>query len=323
MPNTMPSFTTSAVVPTLRWQAVSHPALSRQKTTLWLCHVDSDSLMLSGNKILKLRYPLQSAQQQGKSGIFTFGGAFSNHLPAVATACKQAGLKSIGYVRTDRLDMTNPTLRYCSDQRMQLFALTRQQYRLRQDEMFIAELQNRHATFLHVPEGGSSAEGAKGLTDVDFSATPNGTAQRVCCAAASGGMLAGMINNTVIPSSCEALGIAVVKDASLEIRVKQLVLPNANRHWQLLSHFTGPGYARFDSSLLQFCRQMAQQKIYVEPVYTGKALYGLLQLIEQGYFSGQTLSFFHSGGLQGLNGLHYMQLISSADLALLSGSEAH
>ena len=320
MPNTMTSFTTPRVVPALRWQALSHPALNAQQTTLWLCYVASDCLMLSGNKVLKLRYPMQYMQQQGKSGIFTFGGAFSNHLPAVAAACRQVGKLSLGYVRTDQLDLANPTLSYCAQQGMRLVALNRQQYRLRQDETFIADLQSQHPALLHVPEGGSSENGAKGLTDIDFSATPSGTAELVCCASASGGMLAGMINNDIMPNSSDVLGIAVVKDASLPDRIKQLTLSASKRRWQLNTQYTGAGYARFDDTILQFCRQLAQQNIYVEPVYTGKALWGLLQLIAQGNFSGQTLSFFHSGGLQGLAGLHYMQRISSADLALLSGS---
>ena len=117
------------------------------------------------------------------------------------------------------------------------------------------------------------------------------------------------------------LGIAVVKDPSLPQRISQLLQSNDKQRWLLNTDFCGAGYAKFDDTILQFCRDMAQQRLYLEPIYTGKALAGVFTLIKQGYFPpGSRLSFFHTGGLQGLAGLHYRHLITTADYALLSGS---
>jgi 1-aminocyclopropane-1-carboxylate deaminase len=155
----------------LRWQQLHHPLLNADKTEIWLCHLDTGCHAVSGNKILKLRYVLQQALQQSKAGVFTFGGAFSNHLAAVATACQQLGLQSTAYVRTEQLDSNNPTLQYCRQRGMTLIAMDRINYRQRHDAEFIACLQAKHPQLLAVPEGGSSLVGAAGFADIDFSAT--------------------------------------------------------------------------------------------------------------------------------------------------------
>jgi 1-aminocyclopropane-1-carboxylate deaminase len=301
-----------------RWRLLESTLLQQRKIELWVCQLDLPLSAVSGNKYLKLKYHLAEARAQQKSGILTFGGAFSNHLYAVAAACQQLGWQSQAYVRTEQLDLANPTLRFCAAMGMQLQALDRQHYRLRQHEEYLSQLQAAHPQLLLVPEGGSSAAGAKGIAELDLATTPAGQADIIVCATASGGTLAGIINR----HHQAVLGIAVVKDASLMQRVQQLLTAgSADRQWMINKDFTGAGYGRFTAELLQFCRDMAQQHLYIEPIYTGKALAGLFSLIAQGKVApGSRLSFFHTGGLQGLQGLYYRGLITAADLALLSGS---
>lgn len=300
------------------WQPLSHPLLIQNKVELWVCRLDTAISEISGNKWLKLKYHLQQVCRENKSGIFTFGGAFSNHLCAVAASCQQFGLQSLAYVRTDQLDADNPTLNFCQHRGMQLIALDRGRYRMRSDAEFIRQLTLQHPQLLMVPEGGSSAAGAKGIAELDLANTPAGPADLIVCPTASGGTLAGIINRHDVP----ALGIAVVKDDSLPQRVQQFLHQEPPyKHWQINAEHTAGGYGRFDQALLQFCRDMAQQQLYLEPVYSGKALAGLFSLIRSGTITpGSRLSFFHTGGLQGLKGLHYRKLISTADLRLLSGS---
>lgn len=315
----MQSTEVTAVPVFSRWQRIRQPLLLQHKVEVWVYQLNTAIAQLSGNKWLKLKYHIKQAQQTHKSGFVTFGGAFSNHLAAVAAICNHHGLKSLAYVRADQLDKDNPTLAFCLQQGMQIQLLNRNQYRLRNDADFLQQLQQRHQHLLIVPEGGSSISGATGVAELDLTLTPAGNASHIICAAASGGTLAGIINGT----ASEVLGIAVVKDPSLPERISQLLQSNDKQHWSLNTDFCGAGYAKFDDSILQFCRQMAQQQLYLEPIYTGKALYGVFTLIKQGYFPpGSRLSFFHTGGLQGLAGLHYRNLITAADFALLSGSAA-
>lgn len=302
-----------------RWQLLLHPLLQHKHIQLWISHLDTSLPEVSGNKCLKLKYHLQHVFAERKAGILTFGGAFSNHLCAVAAACQQLGLQSSAYVRTDKLDSTNPTLAFCLRMGMQLHTLDRTTYRQRSDPDFISQLQAEHPTLLIVPEGGSSEAGAKGMAELDLENTPDGKADLIISAAASGGTLAGIIQR----HNCPVLGIAVVKDLSLPTRVKQLLTTDStNKNWQINMAFTGKGYGQFDSNLLQFCRNLAQHQLYVEPVYTGKALAGIFSLINTGVIaSGTKLSFFHTGGLQGLKGLFYRELITANDLAVLSGNQ--
>lgn len=308
------------IKPKKRWQAVNHSVLQQKNIQLWLCHLDTGLPEVSGNKCLKLKYHLLQVVQSGFAGVVTFGGAYSNHLCAVAASCHAMGLKSVAYVRTDELDITNPTLAFCQQQGMRLIALDRGRYRQRSEPAFITGITASHPDLLLIPEGGSSAAGSLGVSELDLASTPDGNADLILCATASGGTLAGIVNG----HNCEALGIAVVRDTSLPLRVQQLITKaHAEKQWRIDNSFTGKGYGHFDSSLLAFCRNMAAQKVYLEPIYTGKALAGAIKLVEKNLIpSGSRLSFFHTGGLQGLQGLRHRNLITAADFALLSGSMA-
>lgn len=308
-----------SISPTQRWQLLKHPVLEQRQIQLWICHLETGMHEVSGNKCLKLKQPLHQVMQQQLAGIVTFGGAFSNHLCAVAASCHALGLHSVGYVRTDKLDLVNPTLEFCQKKGMQLIALNRQDYRLRHDAQFCQYVQQQHPGLLLVPEGGTSVAGAAGVAEFDFSATPDGKADLVISACASGGTLAGLINSGHSP----VLGISVVKDSTLPDRIQQLLTANAHQTWSLLQDYTGHGYGRFDTTLLAFCQELASYQLLLEPVYTGKAMAGLFDLVQSDQFSpGSRLSFFHTGGLQGLRGMHYRGLITATDLALLSGLTA-
>lgn len=301
------------------WQRLSHPCLRQSKITLWISQLVTEDPLVSGNKVLKLKYALQHAQANDTKGIITFGGAFSNHLIATAAACQSYGLKSIAYVRTDSIDPNNPTLQNCQKKGMEIRKLTRATYSLRHHLSFIEQLQQQHPEMLIVPEGGSSESAVKGVSEFDLENTPDGPANILCSAAASGGTLAGIISGA---KRSDVLGIAVVKDHSLADKIQNL-LPVAmckNKKWQLETSFTDKGYARFSDEILQFCLEMKQLcGITVEPIYTGKALFGLFSLIKSGKIpAGSIVSFFHTGGLQGLEGLLYRGKISLTQYKLLT-----
>ena len=139
--------------------------------------------------------------------------------------------------------------------------------------------------------------------------TPNGPASLLICAVGSGGTIAGLIHGA---ESTAVLGIAVVKDLSLPEKIKQF-LPTSRLwpEWQLIQAVHQPRYGRFDQELWQFCQSFADQKVQLEPIYTGKALYSVFELIKSGVIlKGSRLSFFHTGGLQALKGLAYRGLIN-------------
>jgi 1-aminocyclopropane-1-carboxylate deaminase len=296
----------------LQWQAITHPVLTLHQTELWIRYTATEHPDISGNKLLKLKYQLTQALQENYAGLLTFGGAFSNHLVATAAAAAENNLKSTGIVRGLEVDLNNPTLALCRDYGMQLHRISREQYQQRHQDHFIQQLMLQYPDQLLIPEGGTCEAAALGISELDMLHTPTGPASLLVTATGSGGTLAGLIRGAPDTS---VLGIAVVKDSSLTEKVKQLLpVGRSYPHWQLIQALHQPAYGRFDAKLWQFCLSFRDQQLQLEPVYTGKALYSVFELIRTGQIAkGSRISFFHTGGLQGLKGLAYRGLIPTVD----------
>ena len=303
----------------LHWQQLSVPQLAQQQTEIWLCQLQTRVPSIAGNKWLKLKYHIQQIQQHNKTGILSFGGAFSNHLLALAAAGQHFGFPTVGLVRSHLPDPANPTLQQCQDLGMQLEFVSPERYRHKTDAMILAEIQQQYPEYLIVPEGGTSSTAVQGVAELPLAVTPTGRADLLVAASASGGTLAGLIAGS---SGTQVLGISVVKDASLRQKILGLLPePAAQWHWSLQQELTHRAYGKFDAATLDTCLALATQQIYTEPVYTGKALHTLLQLLEAGQLAGyRRIAFFHTGGLQGLEGLRYRSLISAADYNTLTGA---
>lgn len=293
----------------LQWKKLQHPVLTDHQTELWLRYTPSENPDISGNKLLKLKYQLELALQQKYQGLLTFGGAFSNHLVATAAAAAENNLKSVGVVRGEDADLNNPTLALCQSYGMQLIRVSRTYYQSRHLPETIQQLSAQFPAYLNIPEGGTCEDAVRGVSELDMSNTPNGPASLLICAVGSGGTIAGLIHGT---ENTAVLGIAVVKDLSLPEKIKQfLPLDRSWPEWQLIQALHQPRYGRFDQQLWQFCQSFADQSVQLEPIYTGKALYSVFELIKSGVIpKGSRLSFYHTGGLQALKGLAYRGLIN-------------
>ena len=123
--------------------------------------------IISGNKWRKLKYNLELTESNKCSGILTFGGAFSNHLLAVAYACKLKKYKSVGIVRGDELNsQSNSILAYCESLGMQLKFVTREDYSLRDESEYKQELLSEFPNYWIVPEGGANYQGIIGCMEI-------------------------------------------------------------------------------------------------------------------------------------------------------------
>jgi 1-aminocyclopropane-1-carboxylate deaminase len=310
------------------WQRINEPLLRASNVELWLyCPVTTDA-MLSGNKLMKLQYHIALIQQQHYRGFVTFGGAFSNHLAASAAAAKLANISAIAYIRADSINLENPTLKYCQQQGMELIVTDRLTYRRRQDADFLQIITQRHPNYLIIPEGGSSTLGARGIATLDLYHTPAGPADIIATATASGGTLAGLImaaDKAATPLT-EIIGMAVVNDNSLPQRVNALLATQSTVTvpWRIVKTAPEQPYAKCPKEHIDFCCQFTlQHGVVIEPVYTGRALYKLYQQIQSGEFAaGSRISFFHTGGLQGIAGLYYRQLINRQQYQILSATRA-
>ena len=262
--------------------------------------------VVSGNKWRKLKYSIAQAMHQKCDGIFTFGGAYSNHLVATAAACKSAGIKSIGFVRGEELTSeSNATLKSCINYGMKLVFISREEYALRNDKIYIDELKTEYPLYYFVPEGGSNYFGVIGCQEIwteidtqfDSVFVAQGTTTTSC------GLLAGLPPLTklhVVPVLKGFESIETMKSTLKWVLMDESFVDQLVENILVHSNFHFGGYGKVTSELIEFIQMCSREfHIPLDPVYTSKAFYALYQNIVQGNLNGQKILFLHTGGLQG------------------------
>ena len=124
-------------------QKVYHPISEKANITLLMARADLIHPLASGNKIYKLLPNIAFAQANGYKEILSFGGAFSNHIHALALMTEKHGLKSVGIIRGEEAYRDNPTLQDAQNAGMHLEFVSRQDYKLRDDEDYLQIVQKR------------------------------------------------------------------------------------------------------------------------------------------------------------------------------------
>ena len=276
---------------------INDPEFKRHGVELWIKRDDLLHPIISGNKWRKLKYCLNHALSINASTLITMGGAYSNHCHALAFAGRALGLNTRAYIRGERPAQLNPTLIDLEHWGMKLAFLSRADYRqLRLAKSHPNLIPLNHNDYW-LAEGGASQLALPGVGEIidelpcafDYLALACGT----------GTTLAGLISHA--PSSSQLIGIAAIKNGDyLNAEIQQL-LPRPANNWQLLSNYHHGGFAKSSPALLQFIANFQQQHaIPIEPIYTGKLLFAIYDLLRQGYFqAGQRLVVLHTGGLQG------------------------
>lgn len=293
---------------TLPVTALTSSLYRRMGLDVRLLRLDQIGEGVSGNKWYKLQHNLLAAQQQGAERVLSFGGAWSNHIHALACAGYRFGLNTTGIIRGEPENISNPMLRDALRWGMQLQFVSRADYRRRHDADYLQQLQQQWPDALIVPEGGSNPLALKGLAGlVEQIQAQHLQPDYLVTACGTGGTLAGLV--AAAPPHWRILGVAALKGAGfLYSDVHQLldsagVRPQA--YWAIDLQGHCRGYARTTPELLAFMAEFEQQhQLSLEHVYTGKMLFRLEQLIEQGVFSpGSRILALHTGGLQGRRGL--------------------
>jgi len=253
---------------------------------------------VSGNKFFKLYYYLQKAIQENKP-IITFGGAYSNHLSATATACKLAGIECIGIVRGDKPTSLSSTLTFCIKQGMKLDFISREKYRSLSAKDFDSVLLHNYGEHILIPEGGYGSNGVKGAELISqFYQEEN--YNYICCPVGSGTTLAGIINSS--DSMVRIIGFSALKILDdFPERMNFLINKNVKTNYHLNNNYHFSGYARKSDLLINFMNKFYYDfNIPTDFVYTGKMMFGVFDLIEKNYFKrGSNLLCMHTGGLQG------------------------
>jgi len=257
---------------------------------------------VSGNKFRKLKYNLLQAKAENQSTLLTFGGAYSNHIAAVAYAGKENGFQTIGIIRGDELGdkiESNPTLKFAQECGMQFEFVSRETYRLKTEATFLEQLQQQYGAFYLIPEGGTNAFAIQGCEEI---LTPEDASfDFVACAIGTGGTISGLINS-VLPHQ-KVLGFPALKGDFLQDEIRNFVRQD---NWELITDYHFGGYGKVTNDLIDWINQFYEQtQIPLDPVYTGKMVFGIVDLIAKNYFpENAKILLIHTGGLQGIQGMN-------------------
>ncbi len=258
---------------------------------------------VSGNKWHKLKYNLIAAINDDHKNLLTFGGAFSNHIYAVAAAGKYFGFKTIGIIRGEKV--SNPTLDFAKEKGMILHFIDRKTYRDKYNPKLLSSLKNKFGNFYLIPEGGSNELAVKGCAEIINSTYLD--YDYICVPCGTGGTLAGIISG--LDGRSKALGFAVLKGADFLVNDVKILLDKSVgkqfNNWEINLNYHFGGYAKINAKLIEFIKNFEDKhKIPLEPVYSGKMFYGIYDLINKNYFPKKTkILAIHTGGLQGLAGM--------------------
>ena len=288
-------------------QQVLLPILEEKKVELFIKREDLIHSFVSGNKFRKLKYNLQEAKKLKKKSLLTFGGAFSNHIAATAVAGKIAGFKTFGIIRGDELTKNlketlkeNATLREAHENGMKLQFVSRDQYRQKSSFGFIEKMKNKWGDFYLIPEGGTNCLAVIGCEEI--LTTEDSKFNYICAAVGTGGTISGLINS--VEKHQEIIGFPALKGNFLSEEIKKYI--NRNNNWSLQTAYHFGGYAKFTEELITFINTFKEETdILLDPVYTGKMIFGILDLIKKDTFNeGSKILAIHTGGIQGIEGFN-------------------
>lgn len=276
--------------------------LNNPNVELYIKREDLIHSLISGNKYRKLKYNLIQAKKENQSTLLTFGGAFSNHILAVAAAGYENNFKTIGIIRGEELldkIEDNPTLKKASELGMSFKFISRENYKNKSKSDFIDSLHNEFGNFYLLPEGGTNDLAIKGceeiLTKDDESFT------HVCCSIGTGGTIAGIINSSF--NSQQIIGFPSLKGDFISNEISNFV----NKYnWNIISDYHFGGYGKITDDLIRFINDFySKYNIPLDPIYTGKMMFGIYDLINKNYFPNESrILIIHTGGLQGVEGMN-------------------
>ncbi|WP_298263536.1 1-aminocyclopropane-1-carboxylate deaminase/D-cysteine desulfhydrase [uncultured Lutibacter sp.] len=290
-----------------RIQQVHFSEIADKKVSLFIKREDELHPFISGNKYRKLKYNIEEALKQNKTTLLTFGGAYSNHIAATAAAGFEYKFKTIGIIRGDELAhnlneilQNNPTLKFASEHRMQLHFVSRSSYRNKTSKVFIDSLKKMFGNFYLVPEGGTNKFAVRGCEEILNEEDTKFDV--ICSAVGTGGTISGLINST--KKYQKVIGFPALKGDFLQNEIKKYVLRNDN--WSLNTNYHFGGYAKVSVELINFINKFkAETDIALDPVYTGKMIFGLVEEIKKDCFpNGTKILAIHTGGLQGIDGMN-------------------
>tara|TARA_B100000214_G_scaffold332735_1_gene274421 strand:+ start:146 stop:1042 length:897 start_codon:yes stop_codon:yes gene_type:complete len=283
----------------IKTEEITCNLLKKHKVSLYLKRIDQLDDYISGNKYYKLKYNIIEAKEQGATALLTFGGAYSNHIVATSYAAKKNGFKSIGIIRGEKTFPLNPTLNLAKKNGMNLYYLSRKDYKLKANVNFLNKLKLKFSNFYLIPEGGTNTLAIKGSQEI---INKNDNQNFLCCPVGTGGTITGIINAK--HNNQKVLGFPAIKNFYL--LQKDIEKWTKNKKWNLINHSYSGSYAKINKVLVDFINDFyIRYNIPLDGIYNGKMMIGIFDLIKRKYFpKGSRILAIHTGGLQANKGLN-------------------
>jgi len=292
-------------------QKLASPLSDSKMVSMWIKRDDLLHPVIQGSKARKITAILPTVQAQFPGGILTFGGAFSNHLHAVAAAGHTFGIPTYGIIRGSYADLGNPTLRACLDYGMQLNLWPKSTYDALQKNENNTSLREQYPHTYLLPEGGNTAAAVLACQQIGheiYEQLPEFAWESpvfFCVPAGTGCTAAGMMSG-FFAKPPTTLVFPVTAQGVDENSIRALLPAHAQPNFRLVRDYIGGGFARLDAPILDFIRSFKQAEgILLDPIYTGKMMLGVYDLLQKGMFPEySTVVVLHTGGLQGWDGFN-------------------
>jgi D-cysteine desulfhydrase family pyridoxal phosphate-dependent enzyme len=311
-------------------QELKHLSEAVNGPRIFIKRDDLDGLGLGGNKLRKLEYAMAEALEQRTTAVITTGGVQSNHVRLVTAAANRLGLKTYLILKGAKPALATGNLlidRILGVKRIDFVDLPpyadkdeagrRVEARVRELE---EELRQRGEVPYYIPNGCRTLHGALGYSNCVFELVGqlrgcHLAANAIVTASGTTSTQIGLILGSFLYSQGEiaVLGMSVSSDkATLTGRIAE-GLEEAGRYLGLrqpvpreaiavFDEYVGEGYGVPTPAMVEAVKLVARTEgIVLDPVYTGKAMAGLIDLIRKGRFrKNDTVIFLHTGGVPGL-----------------------
>jgi 1-aminocyclopropane-1-carboxylate deaminase len=267
---------------------------------------------ISGNKFRKLKYNIQKAIEIGSELLITFGGAYSNHILATAAAGKEYGIATLGVIRGEELKSKvseNPTLSLANEFGMQFLFVSREIYSKKEEASFIEYLIKTYKKSCILPEGGTNDLAIKGCEEILID--EDASFDYVCCAVGTGGTISGIINSS--KKHQKIIGFSALKGDFLSDVICKFVTKS---NWYINNEYHFGGYGKVTDELVTFLNDFYNStSIPLDPIYTGKMVYGIFDMIQKNKFpKNSKILLIHTGGLQGIKGINKVRSKKNKEL---------
>jgi len=262
--------------------------------------------LVSGNKWRKLKYTIDHVLKNKYNGVITFGGAYSNHLLATASACEKYALPAIGIVRGSELTVaSNSVLEKCDELGMKLRFVSRDEYSDKNEKVYQEWLRQEYPGYYLIPEGGASYLGMIGCQEImrecgdDIHAVfvAQGTTTTSC------GILSSLSEKTrlhVVPVLKGFDSINEMRSLLAQCAFDEEWIAEALENVQAYPEYHFGGYGKYTNELLDFMeRFFVDCQVPLDPIYTGKTMYALMEYCQKTANIEENLLFVHTGGIEG------------------------